>query len=404
MYVNLGIRLNTFHSHASIMKKVKTILISLLVINAIYIFSRVYNNLDYLSLYKNVRAESHSACEPFHNTADVVAMRRGRNNGNWSYTRQLDTADNDSMKHSEVDNVKWTHTGQLKEANGESMKSDKDDKYNWSNIGQVKKAGDLSIKLDINDKYNWSYSGQFNKEYAHFAPAMNMTEYTRYMDLITVFKGALEAFNITYMLSMGSVLGAYMHHGFIPWDEDFDCRVNVSQTHILKKALTDISGYTLLSPPHYFWKFYSNNFAKSGHSEWNWPFIDIRFYADNETHLSDVPCKNQPNYFDPRSEILPLENGIFENMIFPVPRNMEAYLHRRYKMHGQCLTHHWNHKTNRRMGKSSRMPCHKLFGVYPLVHQFQLGNSSFEELRLGNKVLYTVDRTSMKLLKPKILW
>ena len=336
-------------------------------------------------------------------------MRRinipGRRNDNWSYTRHLITADVDSMKHSKDDYVNWTHIVQIKEANGDSMKSDRNDKYNWSiNIGQVKKAGGISIKLDINDKYNWSYTGQFNKDYKQFAPAMNMTDYIRYMDLITVFKGALDAFKITYMLDFGSVLGAYRHHGFIPWDEDFDCRVNVSQTHILKKALTDISGHTLLSPPHYFWKFYSNNCAKAGHSEWNWPFIDIRFFADNETHVSDVPCKNQPNYFDPKSEILPLENGIFENMIFPVPRNMEAYLHRRYEMHGQCLTHHWNHKANRRQGKSSRMPCHKLFGIYPLVHQFQLSNSSFEELRLGNKVLYTVERPSMKLMKPKILW
>ena len=38
--------------------------------------------------------------------------------------------------------------------------------------------------------------------------------------------------------------------------------------------------------------------------------------------------------------------------------------------------------------KLSRIPFDALFGVYPLVHRFNIGNTSFEELRLGYKVLY----------------
>ena len=134
---------------------------------------------------------------------------------------------------------------------------------------------EVTFKLKQNDKYNWSYTSQLNKDYGQFAPAMNLTEYTMYVNLIETFKNACEAFNITYLLEGGSVLGAFRYHGFVPWDDDFDCKVNVSQKHILKKALDDIPGHTLLARNNTQWKFFSKNFAFAGPYSWDWPFIDI---------------------------------------------------------------------------------------------------------------------------------
>ena len=266
-----------------------------------------------------------------------------------------------------------------------------------------KYACDVFVKLIRHDKYNWSYTGQLNKDYKQFAPALNITEYTWYIDLIATFKRVVEAFNISYLLEGGSVLGAYRYHGFVPWDDDFDCMVNVSQKHTLKKALEDIPGYTLYSPNNSPWKFFNNKSKIIHPYQWSWPFIDIFFFTDNATHVYEVTFKKrkQKNQFGPRSDKLPLGKGIFENMIFPVPNNMESYLCKKYNMKEPCLSNWWNHKTETHPEiKSSRIPCHKLFGVYPLVHRFNTGNISFEELRLGNKILYSVERPSMKLLKP----
>ena len=134
----------------------------------------------------------------------------------------------------------YASNARLEMINGVSRNLDKKDRYS----GQLKKTGGVQIKLDRNVKYSWSYTGQQGNDYTQFAPAINMTEFTKFMDLIAIFKKTCEEFNINYMLQWGSVLGAYRHHGFIPWDDDFDCMVNISQKHSLKKALTEISDHT----------------------------------------------------------------------------------------------------------------------------------------------------------------
>ena len=196
-----------------------------------------------------------------------------------------------------------TNTHLKRVADDVSLKRDRNNGYS----DQLQKAGGVQIKLDRDDKYNWSNTGQLNADYMPFAPAINMTEYTMLLDLTKIVKDAFETFNITYMPEGGSVLGSYMHHGLIPWDDDIDLKVNISQ-QMLKKALEDIPGHILYSLHKGYWKFFNNNFARAGQSEYKWPVIDILFFQVNETHVNDVT----PNIFlfsDPKSDILPLEKG-----------------------------------------------------------------------------------------------
>ena len=258
------------------------------------------------------------------------------------------------------------------------------------------------LKLKQNDKYNWSHTSRLHKSNWQFAPALNSTEYAWYMDLITTFKRTVDAFNISYMLYEGSALGAYRYHGFVPWDDDFDCLVDVSQKHILKNVLKDISGHTLLSPNDSLWKFYDNRFPNAGSYKWSWPFVDIFFFQCNDKHLYDVTHK-KPRWFVPKSYMLPPGKGIFENLVFPVPNRMESYLRISYKLgdnvQESCSSNRWNHKTETKM-KSTTVPCSKFFGVYPHVRSYTFGNVSFEDLRLGQKVLYRIQRPTMNLITP----
>ena len=81
------------------------------------------------------------------------------------------------------------------------------------------------------------------------------------------------------------------------------------------------------------------------------------------------------------------------NLIMPVPRNMETYLNRKYYMENPCLSKTWDHKKDLEPTKEPiRIPCEKLFGIYPFVYRSKKpGLFPYEELRLGDKVLYRLE-------------
>ena len=249
---------------------------------------------------------------------------------------------------------------------------------------------EIPLKIRREDKYNWSYTGNLNQELPQFAPGLNLTEYKIYRELIGVFNGRCKLFNITYFLIAGTAYGAYTHHGFIPWDDDFDVYVNGSQRQVLKFALESVEDHSMYTPDHYLWKFWNTKSSRGSRYKWKWPFIDIVFFEVNSTDAFDVTLKKKVRMFSEISDIFPLREGVFENMILPVPGNMDAYLSRKFSLK-ECISNIWSHKEEKRLNYSQKhVSCDTFFGVYPFVHRFTKNNFTYEELRLGNKTLYTI--------------
>ena len=65
--------------------------------------------------------------------------------------------------------------------------------------------------------------------------------------------------DIKYSLGGGTLIGAFRHQGYIPWDDDIDIYLMRSDYERFLREYTDASGrYRLLSPattPHYFYTF-----------------------------------------------------------------------------------------------------------------------------------------------------
>lgn len=56
-----------------------------------------------------------------------------------------------------------------------------------------------------------------------------------YLDMMTEIDSFCRSNNIKYSLSCGTLLGAIRHHGFIPWDDDFDIMMPLPEMIRFKK-------------------------------------------------------------------------------------------------------------------------------------------------------------------------
>ena len=245
------------------------------------------------------------------------------------------------------------------------------------------------------EKYNWDYANKFSIEYDQFSPFLNDTEFNWYLDLLSVFQKRCEEFGLSFILDSGSALGAYRYHGFTPWDDDIDVRMDYNDKFMIEKALQTVPNHTLLTFADLEWKFYHNENSVQNNAPAKWPFIDIFFSKVNDTHFYDATYRDSFEAY-PVGDIFPMDYTVFENLIMPVPRNLGSYIKRKYPyMQDSCISNAWDHKREAKPVKEqTRIPCDAFFGIYPSVYRYgENGKFPYEELRLGDKVLYRIQRT-----------
>lgn len=145
--------------------------------------------------------------------------------------------------------------------------------------------------------------------------------------------------NITYWATAGTLLGAIRHKGFIPWDNDIDICVFLSDLNRIIELLDTQSeikysvcecGLRLYEPGSKI------------------PTIDVfvcDFFDDNTIKYSGFIYNNKPTWYMDKlfpkefffkDELYPLLEVPFENMSIPVPKNYQNFLNRAFS--NNCLT------------------------------------------------------------------
>ncbi|CAF3354252.1 unnamed protein product [Rotaria socialis] len=215
---------------------------------------------------------------------------------------------------------------------------------------------------------------------------LTQCEHAVYMHLLFVLiEKVFKKYNIKYMMMAATLLGSYTHHDILPWDDDVDLRVSISDRYRLQSIIIE----ELSSEPYsirIMQLHNSRNYDKiffswcphAGRTPWRFPFIDIFYHDQNSTH---VWLLGQPSSCPVRvADIFPLVLRPLGSLWLYGPREPMAHFESRrmQAIETGCFIFPYSHKYEKLM-----MPnviyanCTQLKTDYPLLDSITSSNTSY---------------------------
>ncbi len=141
--------------------------------------------------------------------------------------------------------------------------------------------------------------------------ALTKAEHDEAIQLLKDFSGILSVSNMTFLMSYGTLLGSFMAHDILPWDDDLDLAISCSDLPKLRKIVeseevgktfgfsrvsflkdfpheeNDTVKFQFIKKHKSLMKFYRRSNPKApGDRTWTFPYIDIDCYSENQTHVN----------------------------------------------------------------------------------------------------------------------
>ncbi|XP_074645797.1 uncharacterized protein RT0683-like [Tubulanus polymorphus] len=214
--------------------------------------------------------------------------------------------------------------------------------------------------------------------------ALTVDEISRYRTLIARFDRLMKSENISYFLCAGSLIGAYRHHGPVPWDDDFD--VQVAHTDFLKirtlfvEKDPSIKDLRLKKPLFRPWKISMKGTP--------WPMIDMWPFYKNGDYILDA---THHQWFEKFMivDIYPLVQVPFLDLWLPAPKYWNDVIRQVFgDVSKICSSLHLSHRNWQHYRDATSIECNRLGNIFPFVVRACIGGSITETLRRGNEDLH----------------
>ncbi|CAL1532762.1 unnamed protein product, partial [Lymnaea stagnalis] len=193
----------------------------------------------------------------------------------------------------------------------------------------------------------------------HFYPVLSPAEKSAALRLYLIFAEALTRAGVSFFLRAGSLLGTHRHHGFIPWDDDIDIAVNVTDWRKVLETLACVEGHFLLVQTNMHWVFFE--------SSNRYPFIDLFFYTENNQYIYAVTQYTRRTFVLIKSEVFPLTEGQFEGIPVPIPGHTGVILRKQYDF-DDCVSRSSDHRTGDSFDDIISVPCSSLKYMYKMYN------------------------------------
>jgi hypothetical protein len=193
--------------------------------------------------------------------------------------------------------------------------------------------------------------------------------------------------------------GSYTRHDMLPWDDDVDLRVSISDRNKLNSIIVN----KLASEP------YSliitaaqgfNNFDKvffswcphAGQKYWRYPFIDIFYHDRNSTHIWQTDLGYNPAGRPPvrTEEVFPLVLRPLGPLWLFAPREPLSHLDSQdmRQIETRCMAIAYDHKSESFLKDRDRsVNCSEVNSIYPYVYRHCTSHNCIEYLKLGSNTI-----------------
>ncbi|XP_064644768.1 uncharacterized protein LOC135498429 isoform X2 [Lineus longissimus] len=217
---------------------------------------------------------------------------------------------------------------------------------------------------------------------------MSQAERIIALDLLKVIIKVAKRLGLVHFIFGGTMVGSWRNHGIIPWDDDIDLSFNASDKNRLREGIAALGSPYKCNDGSARIKMWSDSSTIQSPYSWKWPYIDVIFFENNETHLWEKAGEFRSTKYK-MADVFPLHERPFEQLWVNAPHNIVAMYLLYFGQPDWCTTWWYVHKFEKG-GKMIGFNCKELAPYFPFVHRDIVNGTMRETLKLLDVVVSSV--------------